>query len=129
MGPWFLELRQHINATLSGVSPVKYFHNFAHDGSISPVLGVLQIDRMPCASCARVVKADRNTGPGMGSETIFEIWRAAASSQDYIRVLWGGQAIKTSTPLGTLDMIPLSSFEAYLDSVIPSDLVAACNSS
>ena len=29
-----------------------------------------------------------------------------------IRVLWGGQPMKTSTPLGTLDMVPLADFFA-----------------
>lgn len=27
----------------------------------------------------------------------------------YVRVLWGGQPMQTSTPLGTLDMIPVDS--------------------
>ena len=30
-------------------------------------------------------------------------------------------------PLNSLNMIPLQTFYSYLDSVIPSDLVGACN--
>jgi len=40
--------------------------------------------------------------------------------------MFNGQPIKTSTYLGTLDMIALDSFEGYISSVIPADLVQAC---
>lgn len=65
MGAWFIELQDHINGKIDGSNNVKYFHkwvykvlilrfwlnrydgiSFAHDGSISPVLGVLQIDKV-----------------------------------------------------------------------------------
>lgn len=49
-----------------------------------------------------------------GSEVVFELYKkksaaAHSSSTDgwYLRVLWGGQPMETSTPLGTLDMIPV----------------------
>lgn len=61
----------------------------------------------------------------MGSEIVFELWRKAG--KHFVRVLFSGQPLKTSTPLGTLDLIPLEKFDAYLDSVIPRDMVAACN--
>ncbi len=32
------------------------------------------------------------------------------SKEFYLRVLWGGQPMKTSTPMGTLDMIPVQTF-------------------
>lgn len=64
--------------------------------------------------------------PGMGSEVVFELWKK--DSKQYIRVLWSGQPIKTSTPLGTLDMIPLENFTAYLNATIPADPVKACSS-
>jgi len=43
--------------------------------------------------------------------------------------MFSGQPIKTSTYLGTLDMIPLADFTTYLSSVIPNDIVAACKAS
>ena len=43
--------------------------------------------------------------PLRGSEVVFELY---SSKTDYfVRVLWGGQPMNTSTPLGVLDMIPL----------------------
>lgn len=81
--------------------------------------------------------------PGMGSEVIFELWKK--SSAHYVRVLWGGKPMKTSTPLGTLDMIPVQDFfdvsnfvstmsshfadYQYLGSTIPADLVSVCSKS
>lgn len=43
-----------------------------------------------------------------GSEVVFELYKAG--KDNFIRVLWGGQPMKTSTPLGTLDMVPLATF-------------------
>lgn len=60
----------------------------------------------------------------MGSEVVFELWKK--DNANYMRVLWKGQPLKTSTWLGTLDMIKLDDFKTYLDQVIPQDLVAAC---
>ena len=44
-GPWMLEVKDHIESRIAG-SPVKYRHNIAHDGSMAPLLGFLQIDQM-----------------------------------------------------------------------------------
>jgi acid phosphatase len=30
--------------------------------------------------------------------------------QYYLRVMWGGQPMKTSTPMGTIDLIPVETF-------------------
>ncbi|KJA21805.1 hypothetical protein HYPSUDRAFT_165255 [Hypholoma sublateritium FD-334 SS-4] len=111
-GVWVLELRSHLQAKVDGTSQLKYFHNIAHDGSMSPLLGFLQVDEM--------------VWPGMGSEVVFELYKS--KSEYFIRVLWGGQPMKTSTPLGVLDMIPISSFFSYIESAIgsPSDLFTAC---
>ncbi|KAF9474653.1 phosphoglycerate mutase-like protein [Pholiota conissans] len=113
-GAWVLELRSHLQAKVDGSSKLKYFHNVAHDGSMSPLLGFLQVDQM--------------VWPGMGSEIVFELYSAKA--EHFIRVLWGGQPMKTSTPLGVLDMIPLASFFSYTDTMIGSatDLFNGCNS-
>jgi hypothetical protein len=40
---------------------------------------------------------------------VFEMWNNATGAR-FVRVLWGGQPIKTSTPLGTLSMVPLDDF-------------------
>jgi acid phosphatase len=112
-GAWFLELKSHLQAKVSGTSKTRYFHNVAHDGSISPLLGFLQIDQM--------------VWPGMGSEVVFELYKAG--KDNFIRVLWGGQPMKTSTPLGTLDMVPLATFFDYIDQAVgsPQDLFRGCN--
>jgi hypothetical protein len=48
-----LEVIDHMQSRIAG-SPIKYRHNIAHDGSMAPLLGFLQIDAM--------------VWPGMGSE-------------------------------------------------------------
>ena len=63
--------------------------------------------------------------PGMGSEVVFELWRNCG--KPFMRVLFSGQPLQTSTPLGTLDMVPLEKLDRYLDSIIPRDMIAACN--
>ncbi|KDR79193.1 hypothetical protein GALMADRAFT_243093 [Galerina marginata CBS 339.88] len=115
-GVWVSELKAHLQAKVDGTSKVKYFHNVAHDGSMSPLLGFLQVDQM--------------VWPGMGSEIVFELYTAGTKiKSNFIRVLWGGQPMKTSTPLGVLDMIPLSDFFSYIDSMVGSTsaLFAGCN--
>lgn len=81
--------------------------------------------------------------PGMGSEVVFELWRKNGNNGKdgnngknkngsnkpgdvFVRVLFSGQALNTSTPLGVLSMVPLASLDAYLDSVIPKDMLSAC---
>jgi hypothetical protein len=44
----------------------------------------------------------------MGSEVVFELYKSRNKS--FVRVLWMGQPLKTSTPMGTLDMVPLETF-------------------
>ncbi|EIM82924.1 phosphoglycerate mutase-like protein [Stereum hirsutum FP-91666 SS1] len=118
-GAWILELKAHLEAKIAGG---QYFHNVGHDGSIGPLLGFFQISKM--------------VWPGMGSEVVFELYNkrssaAHSSSTDgwYLRVLWGGQPMETSTPLGTLDMIPVQDVFDYIESWIGtgSELYNACN--
>lgn len=115
-GAYALELKSHLTDVMHGKSRLKYIHNVAHDGSVAPLLGLLQIDVM--------------VWPGMGSEVVFELYKNARSKQHFIRVLWSGQPMKTSTPLGTLDMVKIEDFFAYIDSMVGSgpELVNACNS-
>lgn len=91
-------------------------HNVAHDGSISPLLGALQV----------------STGfwPGMGTEIIFELYEGPTKGDHAVRVLLSGQVMNTSTPLGLLSMVPWPSFESYLTSLVgstPSALYKYCN--
>jgi len=65
---------------------------------MAPLLGLLQVDVM--------------VWPGMGSEIAFELYRNDRNRQYFIRVMWSGQPMKTSTPLGTLDMVKIDDFFA-----------------
>lgn len=65
----------------------------------------------------------------MGSEVVFELWKNKKTKVNHIRVLWSGQPLQTSTPLGTLDMVPLKDFVAYLDDTVPEDIVSLCQKS
>lgn len=63
MGVWILELSQHIRDAMDEKHKHKtvYFHNVAHDGSLSRLLSILQVDRM--------------VWPGMGTEVVFEVYK------------------------------------------------------
>ena len=79
-----------------------YRHNVAHDGSIAPLLSILQVDLM--------------VWPGMGSEVVFELYSSKTKKDWYVRILWGGQVLNSSSP--TLQapggLIPLDTLLAYL---------------
>jgi acid phosphatase len=60
-GVWIGELTTHIRDNMNGTSNILYRHNVAHDGSISRLLSVLQLDEM--------------VWPGMGSEVVFELYK------------------------------------------------------
>ncbi|TVY15442.1 hypothetical protein LARI1_G006525 [Lachnellula arida] len=125
-GVWIGELTTHIRDSIAGKSNVIYRHNVAHDGSISRLLSVLQLDEM--------------AWPGMGSEVIFELYKKDSTpdttatapsisavespastgiSRYYIRVLWKGQVLRSSNPsLGLMDMVPLEMVLAYFDGLV-----------
>ena len=75
-GVWIGELTTHIREFINGASDVIYRHNVAHDGSISRLLSVLQVDVM--------------VWPGMGSEVVFELYKKTPTST----------TTATSTPTG-----------------------------
>ncbi|KAH8647249.1 histidine phosphatase superfamily [Xylariales sp. PMI_506] len=157
LGVWVAELAAHLRAVTAGTSgSVVYFHNIAHDGSVSRLLSILQVDVM--------------VWPGMGSEVVFELYqkkqsvsssatsaapypistlvksrsadssgsrtatvplRTSASSSSssstnsesasgfYIRVLFGGQTLRSSHPdLGLMDMLPVETLLAYFDGLV-----------
>jgi hypothetical protein len=104
-GIYIAELSQNIRSTLSGSSKIKYKHNVAHDGSVSRLLAILQVDVM--------------VWPGMGSEIVFEIFRKTGGQGEFVRVLWGGKVLRSSNPgLGLLDMVPLNNLLGYFDGLV-----------
>ncbi|KAK7207489.1 histidine phosphatase superfamily [Myxozyma melibiosi] len=103
-GAFIAELVAHLKGKLDGTRSSIYRHNVAHDGSLSSLLAALQIDFL--------------RWPGMGSEVVFELWRKDNSSQNYIRVLYGGQPLSTQTPMGVLDMVEVETFIAYLEDLV-----------
>ncbi|KAI1750429.1 histidine acid phosphatase [Xylaria castorea] len=124
-GVWMAELAAHLRAVVAGEETPLYFHNVAHDGSVSRVLSILQIDVM--------------VWPGMGSEVVFELYKRArqptqgksSSSGHYVRVLFGGQVLRSSNPsLGVMDMLPLETLLAYFDGLVGGDaslVMGKCN--
>ncbi|TKA22176.1 hypothetical protein B0A50_08342 [Salinomyces thailandicus] len=118
-GIWIAELAQNLRhamgegpssttttttTTTNGTSDrVKYRHNVAHDGSISRLLAILQLEKM--------------VWPGMGAEVVFELYSKAGCH--YLRVLWGGEVMVSSHPaLGRLDMLPVREVLAYFDGLV-----------
>lgn len=99
LGVWAAELAGHLRAAAAGEGDgTLWFHNVAHDGSVSRLLGLLQADVM--------------VWPGMGSEVVFELW-AKKGGAHHVRVLFGGRVLTSSSPsLGTMDMIPLGTLLA-----------------
>ncbi len=116
-GVWIGELTTHIRDNIDGTSNVIWRHNVAHDGSMSRLLSVLQLDKM--------------VWPGMGSEVVFELYKrqstaasansttATSASGYYVRVLWGGQVLRSSNPsLGFMNLIPIEMLLAYFEGLV-----------
>ena len=120
-GGWVGELTTHFRDLISGKSNVIYRHNVAHDGSISLLLSILQLDVM--------------VWPGMGSEVVFELYKKFKNTSTrsttsmssistnhtgyYVRALWKGQVLRSSNPsLGLMSMVPLETVLAYLDGLV-----------
>lgn len=118
-GVWIGELATHLRQVMAGQGDVIYFHNVAHDGSVSRLLSILQLDEM--------------VWPGMGSEVVFELYQrregvpeaagsgspAPGESGFYVRVLFGGRVLKSSAPtLGLIDMIPVDRLLGYFDKLV-----------
>lgn len=102
-GVWMAELASSIRASISGSSSIIYRHNVAHDGSMSRLLSILQIEKM--------------VWPGMGSEVVFELFEKGGCY--FVRVLWGGQVLKSANPsLGRMDMLPVAALLNYIDGLV-----------
>lgn len=102
-GLFLNELVHHLEAKVTGNDSIVYRHNVAHDGSISALLGALQIEFL--------------RWPGLGSEVVFELWTKKNDNGHYLRVLYGGAVLRSSA-LGPLDMIKLEDFTAYIKGLI-----------
>jgi hypothetical protein len=104
-GVWLAELAQNIRDAITQKSPIIYRHNVAHDGSVSRLLSILQVEQMVWV--------------GMGSEIVFEIYAKRGEEKKYIRILWGGQVLRSSNPsLGEVDMLDVDVFLGYLDGLV-----------
>lgn len=125
-GVWAAELVTHIREFINGKKDVIYFHNVAHDGSISRLLSILQLDEM--------------VWPGMGAEVVFELYKKKQSGDAkdskcgyYVRVLFGGQVFRSSSPiLGEMDMIPVKTLVSYLEGIVgkeAADVKGMCDGS
>ncbi|KAF2643498.1 histidine acid phosphatase-like protein [Massarina eburnea CBS 473.64] len=122
-GVFLAEIAQNIRDRVSNKSATIYRHNVAHDGSVSRLLSILQVDVMVWV--------------GMGAEVVFEVYSKKIDSygvgdKKYIRILWGGQVLRSSNPsLGLVDMLDLDIFLAYVDGLIgtrASKVVGLCKS-
>ncbi|KAF2025641.1 histidine acid phosphatase-like protein [Setomelanomma holmii] len=104
-GVYLAELAVNIRSAVSGASSTIYRHNVAHDGSVSRLLSILQVEQMVWV--------------GMGSEVVFEIYRKKSDGKSYVRILWGGQVLKSSNPsLGKVDMLALGVFLGYVEGLV-----------
>jgi 2-phosphoxylose phosphatase len=102
-GVWVAELASNLRAAMSRTNGIIYRHNVAHDGSVSRLLSILQLDVM--------------VWPGMGSEVVFELYSKEGCW--YVRVLWGGQILRSSNPsLGYMRMVPAATLLAYFDGLV-----------
>lgn len=115
-GVWVAELASHLRAVIAGHESPIYLHNFAHDGSISRLLSILQIDVM--------------VWPGMGSEVVFELYQKSSKElgdetgkgKYFVRVLFSGKTLRSSNPsLGLMDMVPVETLLAYFDGLVGKD--------
>jgi hypothetical protein len=105
-GVFLAELAQNLRDSIKGRSPVLYRHNVAHDGSVSRLLSILQIEHMVWV--------------GMGAEVVFEMYsKTGESSKRYLRILWGGQVLRSSNPsLGVADMLDVDVFLSYVEGLV-----------
>ncbi|KAF2856953.1 histidine acid phosphatase-like protein [Plenodomus tracheiphilus IPT5] len=107
-GIFLAELASNIRAAIERKSNIIYRHNVAHDGSVSRLLSILQVESMVWV--------------GMGSEVVFEIYekrKGQGKGGRYIRILWGGRVLRSSNPsLGTVELLDLQTFLGYVDGLV-----------
>lgn len=137
-GVWMAELAAHLREAMAtgagaGAGGVLWRHNIAHDGSLSRLLSMLQLDRM--------------VWPGMGSEVVFELWTSSLLPTIHtpahtdtntdtdiddtdndthwsLRILWQGQPLQSSSPALRTDasgLLPATRFLEYVDALVGRD--------
>ncbi|KAL7779565.1 hypothetical protein CFE70_009069 [Pyrenophora teres f. teres 0-1] len=119
-GVFMAELADNFRAAVAGTSHVLYRHNVAHDGSLARLLSILQVEQMVWV--------------GMGSEVVFEMYKNTIGGKYFLRILWGGQVLRSSNPSlgvrdGAVDMLDLDVFLAYVDGLVgyrASKVVGLC---
>jgi acid phosphatase len=90
---------------------------------MAALLGFFQIAEMVwpgMGSEVRVLSSSSPPDPTCNRQVVFELYSSSNSSQSdnesnddstyFVRVLWGGQPLVTTTPLGTLDQVPIQDF-------------------
>ncbi len=141
-GAWLLELKEHLNTARSGTNPVRSWSSSpnylpcskSNRSNTFTTLGTTDRYQLSSVSCKWTIWCGLEcafpppaAGHGAdssfrGSEVVFELY--SKDSAYYIRVLWSGQPIVTSTPLGTLDMIAMDEWISCLCNFRISILVA-----
>ena len=112
-GLFISEILSHFDQAVAGNLPLKLSYTFAHDGDIGPVLGALGIHSL--------------RWPGMGSNLAMELWKTNADEKYFIRVLYCGTPVRTST--GDLSWVSYTQFRSILAQYLPQDIVSLCNNS
>lgn len=113
LGVWIKELSSHIRDVIAGKRNIVYFHNVAHDGSVSRLLSILQIDTM--------------VWPGMGSEVVFELYKKKPLVEKCNRdncLRWFLRETKTATSL-CQQLFTTTSAEIALPSLPPPECHSA----
>lgn len=82
-GNWTMELVSHLKAAMDGSSPVIYWHNIAHDGSIAALTALIK----------DFIKTKEFRWPGMGSEYVFELYKKPDVYDHYLRILFSGKEL------------------------------------
>lgn len=105
-GVWPAELAAHLRDVIAGKRETIYFHNVAHDGSVSQLLSMLQVEKM--------------VWPGMGAEVVFELYekRRGDESGSSELVRRGGACVESDC------LRQLAKFPASASAVCPTYMVA-----
>ncbi|KAK3387283.1 histidine phosphatase superfamily [Podospora didyma] len=112
-GVWVAELASHLRDVVAhDTKPdTVWRHNIAHDGSLSRLLAVLQVDEM--------------VWPGMGAEVVFELFRKKEKGDGsgyFVRVLFGGRVLTSSSPaLGRMNLLLVETLLGYFDGLVGVD--------
>lgn len=106
-GNFTTELASHFEQVIDGSRTIKYQHNIAHDGSMSGLVALL----------SDFIDLGFFQWPGMGSEMVFQLYKA--NNEDYyLRIMYGGKEIKFT---------PIEDFFNYLDDLDVAEASAQCS--